>query len=70
MAVKDYPHRKEHYKMCMMIIAHEGGDARAGIRFYLDKGELGLSMQLTQLTTDVTEVPVRKDVPVGLHNIG
>lgn len=58
--------------MCLDIIANSPGEERPGLRAYLS-GNKGMSVheQARQSSNCAEEVPPpRKDIPVGLHNIG
>ncbi|WWC70309.1 uncharacterized protein I206_104259 [Kwoniella pini CBS 10737] len=58
MAVNEFPGKAEHYRNCLSIIAEAPGRERPGIRTFLQTG------------SREPEGPPRKDIPVGLHNIG
>ncbi|WWC61766.1 uncharacterized protein I303_104351 [Kwoniella dejecticola CBS 10117] len=58
MAVNEYPGKAEHYKNCLSIIADAPGRERPGVKTFLQTG------------SREPEAPARKDIPVGLHNIG
>ncbi|OCF60484.1 hypothetical protein L486_00117 [Kwoniella mangroviensis CBS 10435] len=58
MAVNEYPGKADHYRKCLSIIADAPGQERPGIKTFLQTG------------SREPEAPARKDIPVGLHNIG
>nr|ODN88380.1 hypothetical protein L203_02993 [Cryptococcus depauperatus CBS 7841] len=58
MAINEYPGKADHYRMCLSVIANAPGEERPSIKHFLVTG------------TREPEAPVRKDVPVGLYNIG
>ncbi|WRT66247.1 uncharacterized protein IL334_003200 [Kwoniella shivajii] len=58
MAVNEYPGKADHYKNCLSVIADAPGKERPGIKSFLETG------------SREPEAPPRKDIPVGLHNIG
>ncbi|WWC89454.1 uncharacterized protein L201_004378 [Kwoniella dendrophila CBS 6074] len=58
MAVNEYPGKADHYRNCLTIIAEAPGQERPGIKSFLQTG------------SREPEAPPRKDIPVGLHNIG
>ncbi|WVW83772.1 hypothetical protein I302_105793 [Kwoniella bestiolae CBS 10118] len=58
MAVNEYPGKADHYRNCLSIIADAPGRERPGIKTFLQTG------------SREPEAPPRKDIPVGLHNIG
>ncbi|KAK4683835.1 hypothetical protein P7C73_g6382, partial [Tremellales sp. Uapishka_1] len=58
MAVEDYPGKKDHYRMCLDIIANDPQNERRAIKTFLETGTKG------------EDAPVRRDIPVGLQNIG
>ena len=47
MAVIDYPGKAEHYRSCLEIIANSG-EARQGLRRYLETGSKGQQHETTE----------------------
>ncbi|EIW70776.1 hypothetical protein TREMEDRAFT_68214 [Tremella mesenterica DSM 1558] len=58
MAVAEFPGKADHYRKCLEVIASAPGEERPSIRTFLETGSKDFSG------------PARKDIPVGLHNIG
>ncbi|WVQ82427.1 hypothetical protein IAT38_004555 [Cryptococcus sp. DSM 104549] len=58
MAVNEYPGKADHYRKCLATIADAPGQERPGLQSFLRTG------------TRQPDAPARKDVPVGLQNIG
>ncbi|ORX36800.1 hypothetical protein BD324DRAFT_627205 [Kockovaella imperatae] len=58
LAISDFPGKTNHYRNCLEIIASAPGEERPAIKMFLETGKTE------------PDVPVRKDIPVGLQNIG
>ncbi|ODO08058.1 hypothetical protein I350_03641 [Cryptococcus amylolentus CBS 6273] len=58
MAVNEYPGKADHYRICLSVIADAPGEERPGLKTFLQTGNRDPG------------APARKDVPVGLQNIG
>ena len=56
--MNEFPSKTAHYRECLDIIANAPGQERPGIKRYLETGQLE------------PIAPPRKDIPVGLQNIG
>mgnify|MGYP002718859675 CR=1 FL=1 len=56
--------------MCLDIIANAPGRERPGIKTFLETGSKGLETPTCCLLMPEPEAPARKDIPVGLQNIG
>lgn len=70
--VADFPGKADHYKMCLGIIAGAQGEERPGLQSFVQtgsRGECSLALRDPSLTP-APDPPPRKDLPVGLHNIG
>ncbi|WVQ72603.1 hypothetical protein IAR50_002161 [Cryptococcus sp. DSM 104548] len=58
MAVNEYPGKADHYRMCLSVIADAPGEERPGLKSFLQTGNRDPGL------------PARRDIPVGLQNIG